>query len=142
MISFGCANGWISMALPLLRSDATPLATGILSISELSWIASVISLGALTGNCLFGFIVTIFGTRHTIFSIGFPQLVRDGHDSQSLPINWPLYFFSIDFQVSWLFLIFGRYPVHLAISRFLSGFVLGGAQMCIFLYLAEIADNE
>lgn len=28
------------------------------------------------------------------------------------------------------------------ISRFLSGTVVGGAQTCVFLYVAEIADNE
>lgn len=37
---------------------------------------------------------------------------------------------------------FGTYPFHLILSRFLSGTVVGGAQTCIFLYVAEIADNE
>lgn len=45
-------------------------------------------------------------------------------------------------QVSWLFLIFGTRPMHLVISRFLSGIVIGGAQTCVFLYVAEIADNK
>lgn len=39
-------------------------------------------------------------------------------------------------------MIFGTRPFHLAISRFLSGFVVGGAQMCLFLFVAEIADND
>lgn len=76
MIGCGCAMGWLSMALPLLRSDASPLETGKLSLSEMSWIGSVVAVGAIAGNCLCGYIVTIIGTRHTIFLIGFPQLVR------------------------------------------------------------------
>lgn len=78
MIGCGCAMGWVSMALPLLRSDASPLETGKLTISEMSWVGSVAALGAFAGNCICGFTVTIIGTRHTIFLIGFPQLVSYG----------------------------------------------------------------
>lgn len=35
---------------------------------------------------------------------------------------------------------FGTRPMHLIISRLLSGIVIGGAQTCVFLYVAEIAD--
>lgn len=63
------------MALPLLKSDATPMETGKLTRSELSWIASVMPLGALIGSCFCGFIVTIVGTRNMIYYIGIPQLV-------------------------------------------------------------------
>lgn len=75
MVGFGCGLGWLSMALPLLRSDNSPLETGKISVSDMSWIGSVLSLGAIFGNCFFGLIVTTIGTRHTIFMIGFPQLV-------------------------------------------------------------------
>lgn len=75
MVGFGCGMGWLSMALPLLQSDNSPLESGKISVNDMSWIGSVISLGALFGNCFFGFIVTIIGARHTIFLIGFPQLV-------------------------------------------------------------------
>lgn len=71
----GCAMGWLSMAIPLLGSDDSPLETGKLSVNDISWIGSVVCLGALTGNFLAGIIVTLIGTRHTIFLIGFPQLV-------------------------------------------------------------------
>lgn len=75
MVGYGCAIGWVSMALPLLQSDNSPLENGKLSISEVSWIGSIVSVGALIGNFFCGFIVTIIGARHTIFMIGFPQLV-------------------------------------------------------------------
>lgn len=76
MVGFGCATGWLSMALPLLQSDATPLETGKLTVGDLSWIASVIALGALCGSTFCGFIVSILGTRNTIYAFGIPQLVR------------------------------------------------------------------
>lgn len=61
MVGFGCAVGWLSMALPLLQSDDSPLENGKLSVSDLSWIGSIMSIGALTGNLLYGFLVTIIG---------------------------------------------------------------------------------
>lgn len=81
MVGFGCATGWLSMALPLLQSEETPLTTGQLTTEEMSWIGSVIALGAIVGNCICGYIVTVIGTRNTIFLIGFPQLVSDLEDS-------------------------------------------------------------
>lgn len=39
-------------------------------------------------------------------------------------------------------MIFGTNAWHLGYSRFLSGFVVGGAQVCTSLYTAEISDNE
>lgn len=77
MDGFGCATGWLSTALPLLESDATPLETGKLTVAEMSWIGSVVALGAIVGNCLCGHIISIIGTKHTIFLIGFPQLVSN-----------------------------------------------------------------
>lgn len=77
MIGTGCAIGWISLALPLLQSDKSPLTTGPLTVHELSWIGSVMSLGGLSGNIIFGFVVTMIGSRNCIFLIGLPQLVSE-----------------------------------------------------------------
>lgn len=71
----GCATGWVSLALLYLQSDDTPMKTGKLTASEISWIGSIASLGAIVGNLLCEYIVRKFGTRHTIFFIGIPQLV-------------------------------------------------------------------
>lgn len=77
MVGYGCAIGWVSMALPLLQSNNSPLENGSLSVGEMSWIGSIVSIGALAGNLICGFAVTIIGARHTIFMIGFPQLVSE-----------------------------------------------------------------
>lgn len=88
MVGYGCAIGWLSMALPLLNSDDSPLDTGKLTISEVSWIGAVVCIGALIGNLVSGYIVTIIGSRHTIFMIGFPQLVSDLLDDNSFCYNF------------------------------------------------------
>lgn len=132
--------GWFSMALPLLRSEDSPLDTGRLSTSEMSWIASIMPLGGIAGNCFCGIFIAIFGARHTVVLIGFPQLVR--HNAISTGCNQLFTQVSFDLQIAWAFLIFGYLPWHLAFSRFLGGFSFGGGQTCIFLFIAEIADNE
>lgn len=77
IIAFGCGLGWLSVALPLLQSNESPLESGAISLEELSWIGSLISIGALTGNVLVGYIVTSIGSRNSIFMLGVPQLVGD-----------------------------------------------------------------
>lgn len=79
MTGFGCGVGWLSMALPLLQSNESPLKSGALTIEEISWIGSIISVGALIGNISIGYVVTLIGSRNSIFLIGFPQLVSWTH---------------------------------------------------------------
>lgn len=67
---------WFTMALPLLQSDETPIKSGPLTIHELSWNGSLMPVGALTGNLLFGFIVKIIGAKNSTLSLGIPQLVN------------------------------------------------------------------
>lgn len=75
MLGYGCGVGWLSMALPLLKSQHTPLQTGPLTVEEISWIGSAIPIGAVVGNILCGYIATIFGSRHSILLLGLPELV-------------------------------------------------------------------
>lgn len=75
IFGFGCGLAWLSMALPLLQSDHSPLETGPLTVEEVSWIGSVMSIGALIGNIAIGYIVLFIGSRNSILMIGFPQLV-------------------------------------------------------------------
>lgn len=96
MVRVGCAFGWLSLSLPLLLSDATPLQTGKLTTDEVSWIGCVVAPGLVLGNFLCGYIVTFIGTRHTLFLIGFPQMVMATDFFRSL--NWSItsssFFFS------------------------------------------------
>lgn len=76
--------GWVTLAIPLLRSNASPLDTGKITIEEMSWIASIMPLGAIAGNCFCGIFVALFGARHTIVLIGFPQLVKERFSLHSI----------------------------------------------------------
>lgn len=75
VLGYGCGIGWVSLALPLLKSDETPLTTGKLSIVELSWIGSILSMGSLTGNLIFGVLVNFCGTKTCILLSGILQAV-------------------------------------------------------------------
>lgn len=63
------------MALPLLQSDDSPLETGKITMTDKSWMGSILSLAGVLGNISFGFVVTWIGARNTIIVIGIPQLV-------------------------------------------------------------------
>lgn len=48
------ANGvlivWLTPILPLLKSDETPLESGPLSLQEVSWLGSIVPVGAMIGS--------------------------------------------------------------------------------------------
>lgn len=63
------------MAMQLLQSFDTPMESGPLTVEELSWAGSLNSIGALTGNLLFCFIVKIMGSKNSTLFLGIPLLV-------------------------------------------------------------------
>ena len=54
--SYGASCGWTSGAISVLRSEDTPMSSGLLSASEISWIASGICIGGFIGNLIFGWV--------------------------------------------------------------------------------------
>lgn len=62
-MAHGAGVGWSATSMTLLSSDANPLPIGKLDINHISWIASLLSLGGLFGNILFGFITNRFGRK-------------------------------------------------------------------------------
>lgn len=48
--SMGASCGWTSAAIPILKSDDTPLASGPITTEDASWIAAGICIGGLLGN--------------------------------------------------------------------------------------------
>lgn len=77
MLGFGCAIGWFSPALPLLKSADTPLLSGPLTTGEISWSGSIICLGAMTGNILYSALTLRIGAKMTLLSLAIPQMVND-----------------------------------------------------------------
>ena len=93
MIGCGSGMGWLPMSLPFFHLEASELDAEKHSLSDMSGIGSIVSLGALAGNCLFGFIVTVIGTRNAIFMVGFPQLVSHLVSTVSSLQSTTLHFF-------------------------------------------------
>lgn len=143
LMGYGVGMGWLTTAIPLLQSNETPLETGPMTTEQLSWAGSIISIGALIGNFLFGYCTNAMGSRNAVFFLGIPQMVNIliiikiavQNSDELLLFIWSK-------KSGWLFMYFGRQIWDIIISRFLVGFVIGGLQICNSIYIAEIADNE
>lgn len=145
LIGSGCGISWISVALPLLQSDKSPLLTGAMDVNEVSWIGSVLAIGCIVGNISFAYSMTIIGSKNAVLSLSIPQMVslnKFSNNSLCSFVSSIVSYIIILSKASWLFMMFGTCPLHLGISRFLSGIVIGGAQVSSSLYTAEIADSE
>lgn len=119
--SFGSGDGWFSPALPMLENNGTtPMQSGAITRDEKAWAGAILSIAAILGNLITGFLSTKIGSKTTIMLLGVPQLVR--YFFSKLP-SWS----SINLlnsllpQISWLLLIFGTEIYHLTLSRFFLG---------------------
>lgn len=55
--SYGATCGWPSAAIPILKTDDTPMESyGPITSSDASWIASSICIGGFFGNLLIGWV--------------------------------------------------------------------------------------
>lgn len=75
MLGYGCGIGWVAVALPLLQSVDTPLTSGILSLDQKALLSSILSIGSLSGNFVFGFLVNYLGSKRCMLIAGFVQAV-------------------------------------------------------------------
>lgn len=77
-IGYGGMAGWCSPNIMLLTSVDSPLPTGKITMMEASWVASLVCVGGLIGNCFFGVILTTtnaFGRKLPLIFITFPTIV-------------------------------------------------------------------
>ncbi|KAK9884897.1 hypothetical protein WA026_009136 [Henosepilachna vigintioctopunctata] len=103
------------MLIKFNGTDDNPLGRAITS-SENSWLASLSTLGACIGALIYGALSSKFGRKTLLVSLGFPFLIF------YLVMAWA--------KTIWLFYI----------SRFFTGFGLGGVFTIIPIYSAELAD--
>lgn len=73
----GCGVGWLSPSLPVLLSDASPLASGPVSVNESGWIGAVLSLGAIFGTFTFGLLANWVGTKVSLMLCVIPTMVGE-----------------------------------------------------------------
>lgn len=75
MLSQGCAIGWVSPSLPILRSDKSQLTTGPLNIREAAWVGSLLSLAAIVGTAIFGYLTKWIGSKRSLVVCVIPGFV-------------------------------------------------------------------
>lgn len=114
----GSAIGWLSPAIPALKSNETTLWSGPATVEEISWIGACFSVGALIGNIVYSATLRYVGLRRTMFALVPPNVLF------------------------WLSVLFARYPWHLYVGRTLAGISGGGLYLCVPMFVADIADRK
>lgn len=76
-ISYGITLGWPSPVLLLITSDESPLPSGKVTLESASWVASLLGIGALIGNLVFGFVINKFGRKLPLQLLAIPTFVRN-----------------------------------------------------------------
>lgn len=76
MVTHGICGGWMSPTIELLTSDKSPLESGKITMEEASWVASIICIGGLIGNILFGIMTNHFGRKVPLLFTAIPSIVR------------------------------------------------------------------
>lgn len=59
----------------LLMSDESPLPSGKISMEEATWITSLLQVGALICNIVFGYISNNYGRKIPLLVISIPMIV-------------------------------------------------------------------
>lgn len=142
-VSHGCLVGWLSPFLFYLKSEKSHLTTGPLSEDDVSWIGSLLCLGAfsgrleniesenknnssiyLKGTILFGWIAKVVGKRLTLLFlgiVGFKNFKQFKHRKYSLKILLGLGHFTF-----WIMVLTSTNVNQLHIARFFGGLSGGG----------------
>ncbi|KAH8359705.1 hypothetical protein KR093_008426 [Drosophila rubida] len=113
----GVGVGWLAPSLPLLGSAESPLDTPI-SIDQVSWVGSLIGLGALTGNIIFGLLLDRLGRKMCMYLLAVPNMIY------------------------WILIYTAQDVTYLYAGRFLAGVSGGGCYVVLPIFVAEISDNN
>lgn len=71
----GIGLGWLSPMLPQLQSSMETPVDFVIDVHESSWLGAMLSLGALTGNFLFSYIMNRFGRKVALYGLALPNTV-------------------------------------------------------------------
>lgn len=117
-IAYAMATGWMSPIFSILLSTDSPLKNVPLTIYEVSWVASCLTLGGATGALFSGLSSNRFGRKIALIIAGILQLI------------------------SWLFIYFGWNANFLYISRLMAGFAGGTVFAILPVYISEISEDK
>ncbi|XP_002019496.2 facilitated trehalose transporter Tret1 [Drosophila persimilis] len=116
-LTHGLAVGWLSPSLRLLGSENSPLGPP-LTIVQASWVGSLIGLGSLSGNIIFGLLLDRIGRKMCMYILAIPNMVY------------------------WILIYTAQDVTYLYAGRFLAGMSGGGVYVVLPIFIAEIADND
>ncbi|KAJ8867314.1 hypothetical protein PR048_031115 [Dryococelus australis] len=109
----GTSIAWTSPSAPLLQAE------GLLSETQVSWLGSLLSLGAVLGAPPAGLLLQRRGRRGTLLLLGVPFLLSYT-----------------------MLLVFRARPGLLYVARLLAGVSLGGLCVATPVYIAEVAEDS
>lgn len=92
MLSLGTASGWVSPALPKLKSG--DILHEKLTTEQVSWLGSMNSIGALCGSLIFGYIISSLGSKRALMLVSIPCITF------------------------WLLIYFGTSYYHILVARY------------------------
>ncbi|XP_031637651.1 facilitated trehalose transporter Tret1-like [Contarinia nasturtii] len=118
MLGHGCVVCWFTPSIPILMSEKTPLISGPLTNDEMSWLGSINNVGALGGIFTFGYITSFFGCKRAMIFLALPSIAF------------------------WILIYFGNTYYHILFARCFAGFVGGGIQTVLILFVSEISNDN
>lgn len=74
-LSTGCVGGWSSPATPKLIDGTSGLGIRPLNVEEVSWVGSLINLGAVFGSIPAGFLSFRCGRRVCLLLLAWPIII-------------------------------------------------------------------
>lgn len=113
-VSFGYCLAYSSSALVDLSNDQTDPAIR-LSDSQGSWFSSLVTVGAMIGSCIGGWLIDKFGRKGSILMSAVP------------------------FELGWLLISFAKNHAMLYAGRIITGLACGVVSLAVPVYIAEIA---
>ncbi|EDW03491.1 facilitated trehalose transporter Tret1 [Drosophila grimshawi] len=114
----GIAIGWLAPMLQKLQSESETPLDFVIDVNEASWLGSLVSLGGLSGNFFFAFIMNRFGRKVAIYGMAVPNMCI-----------WILFYFAE--SIEWLY-----------VARVCTGLTGGGIFIVLPMFIGEIADNS
>ena len=114
-LGFGAAQYWTSPALPHLKSKNSKFP---LTPDEASWVASLLSIGAVIGYLLHSQLVDRIGRKKTMLIFSIPQII------------------------SWILILLAKNVIYLYIARLLGGIGYGGGYVVQIIYVGEISSKN
>ncbi|KAL0895014.1 hypothetical protein ABMA27_013484 [Loxostege sticticalis] len=117
LLNYGLQSGWISPMKKVLQSADSPTGTA-LTDSEVSWIASTMSIAATFGVSMYAYIADKYGRKIGVIAMVIPQ------------------------ALSWIIALVSTNTAALIVARICAGLPAGGCFNLVPMYVKEISQDN